>query len=322
LVRPRRVFLVTSVVALTACGISAVGELLDGSGPTRDAGEGDGPALLPDGAPAGDGGSDGPLDDGNPNNACLAACEAGSCDAGTCVLECTDAAAPCVAGAVVCPPGVPCAVRCAVNDSCQMGVDCRQASACDIACSGGGSCFGGVMCAGSTCNVQCTGAGATCTAGVQCDAGTCNIACAKDDCTGGLVTCAGEECNVLCGVDAATAEKNGCKKGVECYAAKQCFIDCISDDTCNGTVKVATDGGARVHCLAVDSCKGSMSVTAADASIICGANEACEGTIGCDAGACTFLCTAANGKAIDVCCEPPSCSADSGPCTNITYTCK
>jgi hypothetical protein len=318
----RRVFLLTSVVAVTACGITAVGEYIESTNPPRDGGP-DGPFLLPDGAPLGDGDvPDAP--DATPPVTCADVCEAGSCDAGTCVLECTDAAAPCFLGDLKCPSGVPCAATCAVKDGCKLGVDCTQATRCDIACTGEGSCAGGVKCVGSTCNVDCTGAAGACDLGVQCDAVSCAIACGKDDCNLGPVTCSGVDCSIACGLDGSAGEKNGCKGPIRCTASNSCLIDCLSDGTCTGGVNVATDGGARVHCLGATSCKtGGVDVRARDASILCGAADSCEGTVTCrDAGACAFDCKVTDDKAISVCCPSGGCRGDSGACTNRVFECK
>lgn len=317
-------FLATSVIAITACGISAVGEFIEEPRPTRDGGP-DAPFLLPDGARI-DGASDADVPDVDPVVVCPTVCEAGTCDAGTCVIECTDAAAPCFKGKVECPPGVPCAVSCAVKDGCLLGVDCTQASACNIACTGEAACAGGVKCSGATCAVDCTGAGAACALGVECDAGTCNVACAKDDCSGGPVACASNDCHVTCGVDAAAGAdgKNACKTGVTCTARDRCLIDCIGEAACQGAVIVATDGGARVHCLAFDSCKnGVIDVRARDASIVCGADDACEASkVTCaDAAACAFDCKLPNDKAVSVCCPDAGCAGDSGACGAVEYKC-
>lgn len=299
-----------------------MGEFIQEPGPTRDGGP-DGPFLLPDGAPI-DGGLDADLPDVDPVVVCPKVCEAGTCDAGTCVIECTDAAAPCFTGKVECPPGVPCAVSCAVKDGCLLGVDCTQATACNIACTGEAACAGGVKCAGSACKVDCTGPGTTCAAGVQCEAGTCNIFCANNDCKGGPVTCAADECNVVCGVDAG-GEKDACKKGVVCTARDRCFIDCVGEGACQEIITATTpDGGARVHCLAFDACKDSViDVRARDASIVCGADDACEnGKITCaDAGACAVDCRLPNDKAFTACCPAGGCRGDSGACAAIDYKC-
>lgn len=295
-------FLVTSVVAVAACGITAVGELVDAPNPSRDGGP-DGPFLLPDGAPFGDGGGGDADPDVNPVVLCPTVCEAGTCDdAGTCVIECNDAAAPCADGGVTCPVGVPCAARCTIKDSCRLGIDCTKATRCDIACTGEDSCLAGVKCSGSTCDVACNGPGKACELGVSCEAGTCNIACAKDDCSGGPVACVADECNINCGLDAAADEKNACKKGISCNATKACAIDCF------GT----------------GSCQGGIDVRARDASILCGAVDSCEGIVTCaDAGACAFNCAgAANTNAIKVCCPDAGCSGNSTVCTGASYVCQ
>lgn len=314
--RTRRVFLASSVVALAACGLSAVGEAVRGN--VSDGGvDGALPDIEP--LPVRDATAD-QFVDPDAVAQCASVCDAGGCDAGTCVIDCSQPGA-CGAGAVKCPPGVPCAVECGGKAACAAGIDCTQASSCSIACNGETSCAGSVACSGSSCTVACNGAGTTCAAGVACDAGTCNIACAKDDCDLGIVECAGESCSIACGVAGSSSEKDGCKAGVKCTARDLCAIDCLSDGTCQGTgVVVANDGGARVHCVSKAACKGGVDVTAQDASILCGADDTCEGTVSCDAGHCEFAC-AVSDKAISLCCKPPSCVADSGTCTAVTEVC-
>ena len=142
--------------------------------------------------------------------------------------------------------------------------------------------------------------------------------------SGGPVACSGDECNITCGVDAAPAEKNGCKGGITCTAKDKCFVDCLGEGSCQKGIDVATDGGARVQCLAVDACKGTrIDVQARDASIVCSGDDSCEPIINCaDAGACAFDCPVMNDKAMSVCCPDAGCAGDSGACTMRKFECK
>lgn len=223
---------------MTACGLSAVGEFVDGSRPTTDGGPPDGPFLLPDGAPV-DGGRDAPGPDADPNAACLAVCDAGTCDAGTCVIECSDAASPCVTtDAVTCPPGVACAVRCTVKDACKVAVDCTQASRCDIVCSGEEAC-GPVACAGTDCHV------------------TCGVDGGPKSCKGGVSCLASKECVIDCVSD------KSCQAKLDVATDGGASVHCVAFDSCKDISVRAAD--ASILCAADDSCEGVVTCAQAGA---------------------------------------------------------
>src|SRR5262245_60665820 len=92
----RRAVVVGLAAIIAACGISAVGEFVTGDG-ASDGGTEGGPPVLPDasdfdggggGDASGDGGVDASFD---AQGKCLEVCEAGTCDAGTCVIDCATA---------------------------------------------------------------------------------------------------------------------------------------------------------------------------------------------------------------------------------------
>lgn len=269
-VRSRRVFFVTSVLAVTACGLSAVGEFVDGTRSTPEAGA-DGPFLLPDGATA-DAAADGDADAGDPQALCLEVCDAGGCDAGTCVIECNDAAAPCTTtDAVKCPPGVPCSVQCGAVAACKVLVDCAQASRCEIACTGTDSCEGPIVCAGSDCHVTCgldaSPGPKTCKGSVSCSASNeCAIDCISDkSCQGGIVVSTDGGARVNC------SAFDSCKDIA--VRARDASIFCGADDTCEGVVTCADAGSCAFDCNLVNDKTISL----------CCPDGGCTG----DSGACT-----------------------------------
>ncbi len=315
--RTRRVFLVTSVVAVTACGITAIGEMGE---PTRDVGDAEAglPFLPPDGnvpdrQDVGDGGADGDTFDAQ--GRCLEVCDAGTCDAGTCSIDCSLAAA--CTTRVVCPPGVPCAVSCAGAASCALGVDCAEAGACNVECSGAGACSNqNVECGGSTCNVTCNGS-ATCMQGVACDAGACNIRCSGDtSCQNQPVTCNASTCNVQCGTDAGGGSgKESCGASVVCNALTACNVVCSSDNTCKNGLVQATAPATDVKCLDNNACALGVAVAGKDASVTCRKNGACGPVIYCDAGNCTAACAAPENPTTQLCCAAGSgCVLDASAC--------
>ena len=276
---PRRALVAASIVLATACGISAVGEMI------VDDGRGDGGGT--DGSVNGDAnGADGTVDDGGGLDAdaeagfdaqgkCLEVCEAGTCDAGTCVIDCDDASA--CQTKVVCPPGVACGIRCGDN-ACGGGVDCQQATACNIACKGTGSCNNQPMaCSGSSCNVTC--ADNSCSAGIQCDASACNIQClGGSSCNNQPIECrSGGNCTIGC------EGANSCSSGVRCDAGS-CSIRCAGGSTCNNqTVQCSAVTSCAIQCGSdggggggKDSCSAAAVCTAGGScQIICNADDTC-----------------------------------------------
>ena len=132
---------------------------------------------------------------------CRAACTAGTCDHGVCVIDCSaEDACP---SDVNCPGNVPCRVVCG-DHSCGHHVDCRMAPVCEIECVGTGSCADELRCGTSRCTVTCSGDGA-------CKRVRCADACACE------ATCSGPN---SC-IDPVECPQN-CKAGEGCTAAGAC----------------------------------------------------------------------------------------------------
>lgn len=322
----RRIALVVSVLAGTACGITAFGEMT--SAPRDDGGTEAGPPFLPDGqlpdgAPIGDGGG-GPDADADASfdaqGRCLEVCDAGTCDAGTCAIDCTGVAA-CPAR-VVCPPDVPCSVSCTGTGACTEGVECLNASACNIDCTGTGACTNQpVACSGASCTVACGGTSA-CSQSVTCDAGTCKIGCTgAGSCQNQPVACNANVCSVQCGADAGgAAGKDACNKAVICNAQASCNIACVADDTCKNELVQATAPAVDVTCLDTNACTPGVAVSGKDASVTCRKNGACGNTIYCDAGKCTAACAAPENPTAHLCCAAGStCVLDASACDDSKF---
>jgi hypothetical protein len=145
---------------------------------------------------------DAPPDVTPPKPACNATnCGSGgkSCDGGTCVVDCLFPGC----NGVVCPPGIPCAVRCLANCS---AISCGKATACTIDCFDEQSCSSSVDCG---------------------EAASCTVRCANNSGCNGDVNCSSKvpsTCNVTCGLD-------GCKGKVHCCKANPCTV------TGSGTMK-------------------------------------------------------------------------------------
>lgn len=105
------------------------------------------------------------------SSACPSPCT--SCDLidKTCEVQCS-AGTGC--GAVQCPPGFDCTIRCG-NTSCG-DIDCAEAKRCKIDCSGAMAC-GNVNCGPAECEISCSGQNACpsidCASSCKCDV-TCN----------------------------------------------------------------------------------------------------------------------------------------------------
>lgn len=96
----------------------------------------------------------------------------------TCVITC-NAGNPCNTAPVVCPAGQRCKIECLTADTCDMGIDCSNASNCRIECGGSGACGGPITCGEGPCTIECTNTG-TCTGGINC-ADSCQC---STDCSG------------------------------------------------------------------------------------------------------------------------------------------
>ena len=315
--RPRIVLAAALGAVLVACGLGAVGTL------AGDAGNGG-----PDGGDgtAGEGGRDASeeglevfLDaqpifdaalDTNPAN-CLAVCDAGVCDGGTCVIACRGGN-PCPPDQqVVCPPGVPCEVDCIAANSCNRGVDCTQATRCKIGCIGDNTCAENkVLCTGDSCVVDCKGP-TTCNRGVACDAGSCIIRCTgSDSCHENKIECYSDTCSVQCG-NGQTA----CNRGVTCVGQESCTILCNGTNSCAENAVVARAKNVSVTCSAQSSCNRGVEISAGDGGIVCKNDSACAGILHCDGGRCQASCSNTQNNAMQLCCKSPTtCSSQATNC--------
>jgi len=312
--RPFRVLFATVVAsAAVACGLDVIGratltpESEDSAVPE---------ASLPEGAALPDADDEGgqidlpplpdPLADAGIDasaEACLAACDGGTCDGGFCVIDCSGPSA--CNTRVTCPPGVPCAVDCTGPSSCSQGVDCTAATACRIDCAGTSSCANQrIACSGSACQVDCRGAN-SCALGIGCDAGACALGCAAPSACGNAAPiCNSDRCTIRCGGNTG-AGQGACSQGVSCNATDSCAIECTGRDTCrNGVGVIARASKVDVSCVGRDSCPQGSSVSGGDAGVYCAGQNPCKGRTYCDAGKCTASC---NG-------------ADFTFCTKSTYT--
>ena len=305
-----------------ACGLGILGVAPDG-----DASEGgllEGGAL--DGAQDGaqDDGSSVPLDDGavpifdaaldvNPLN-CLLGCEGGTagtmgCDAGTCVIRCDNN--ECQNEPVVCPPGIPCAIDCAGQNSCKGGLDCTQASRCAVGCTGQGSCQNNpIDCTGDSCSITCTGQANACNVPIRCDAGDCLIRCLENDtCQNNPIGCTSDSCRILCG-SSKNKGTRACGGPINCAATTSCDIQCRANDSCqNGAITAIAGKRADVACLEDRSCNGGILIEAADAGVVCHGPDACQGRTTCDGGKCAAECFKTNNQNQQFCCYAATCVA-------------
>jgi hypothetical protein len=184
-----------------------------------------------------DAGRDAPVDGGDPD--CPAVCNGGCADD---VCHIQNASSP------VCPPGMPCDVRCTATASCTSPVDCSQAEgSCTVTCSGISSCLGSVTCGGvAQCDVTCTGQ-SSCTS-VTCDGvPDCNVTCNAPGACQSLV-CLRSDCDYECGLQSCNSI--GCGMGANCNAACEGIQSCTGGLSC-------TDGGLGCRtCTGTSSCIG------------------------------------------------------------------
>jgi hypothetical protein len=311
-----RVVICLGLVAASAvaCGLSIVGadddsgQTLPEAGAPRDGGGGGGRDAVPPPVPDPfDGGIDASQDN------CVTACgDAGTCDAGWCVISC-DGGAECKNVPVTCPPGVPCDVQCIGRDACKQGVDCGDASACNVVCDGISSCANSkVKCRGEACKVTCSQKDA-CINGVECDAGTCAIRCLEDDtCKNSKVICNADRCTVECGV-AGNDGTNACLASVECRAKTSCDVRCLSDNSCKNASVVAVAGETvNVTCAGTNSCTEKVFVGTGDSGVQCLGDSACKNGVSCDGGRCAAHCETSDSY---LCCNAATCVPTGNDCT-------
>ncbi len=149
-------------------------------------------------------GSDAPPD----ADLCAAAGTNGTCDQGTCVIDCS-VANSCMVD-IVCPAGVPCRVVCG-DKACTHHVTCPPASACEVQCTGAYSCGDVIACGTAPCAVTCSGY-------ASCHRHTsCANACA---------------CDVSCTGTMACGELSMCPLGTTCALGHGCTSQPTGCDTC------------------------------------------------------------------------------------------
>ncbi|MBX3263078.1 MAG: hypothetical protein KF782_25610 [Labilithrix sp.] len=302
-----------------ACGLSVIGAEPDAVDEARDAepergvDRPDADPLDPDAPPPPPPPVLDPFDggvDASPENCAIACADAGTCVAGWCVITC-NGGAECRNGAVTCPPGVPCDVRCNGADACKDGVDCADATACSVLCDGRTSCTNDkVRCKGAACRVTCSQKDA-CLQGVACDAGVCAIRCLGNDaCKNERVVCNADRCSVECGASPKEGN-NACQAGVDCQAATSCDVRCLSDNSCkNAAVVAVASDTVAVTCSGMNSCEGVVA-SAGDSGVQCLGQNACKNGVSCDGGRCAARCEKSD---IELCCEAGVCATTTGAC--------
>lgn len=162
--------------------------------------------LMHDAPTPGDG-STGP-DAEDINAACAAACTKGTCDQGTCVIDCS------LYGAcnidIVCPANVPCRVLCG-DKACAHHITCPPSEPCDIECTGAYACGDQIFCGTAACTVDCSGF-------ASCHHKTnCGSACA---------------CDVECTGSTSCPEASVCPLGLVCASGRGCTSTPTGCNTC------------------------------------------------------------------------------------------
>jgi hypothetical protein len=147
-------------------------------------------------------------DASNANALCQQGCTKGTCQAGVCVIDCSEEGS-CQMD-VACPANLPCRVICGDN-SCTKKVNCTMATSCDVRCSGQNACGDEVQCSPGECDVACTGAG-SCKRRTKC---------------GG--SCA---CDVTCSGPMSCMEVSECPSAT-CRVGNGCSSIPTGCDTCN-----------------------------------------------------------------------------------------
>lgn len=192
----RRIAMLSVLVAsILGIGCRVLVELLEVSDAPSDASTSDG--LAQDAPlPVDDDASTLPRDGaGCPSPPCTRCNE----QTGACVIECST---PDCASDVICPPGIPCEIRCVADSgACESEfIDCSQATSCHILCSGQDACdhTDGIVCGGDQCTIVCSGSAACEDGPIHCTANTCSITCdGSNACAAGV--CCGEPKDVCTG---------------------------------------------------------------------------------------------------------------------------
>lgn len=236
-------------------------------------------AVDPNDGAIGDAGTDGTASTCDPG--CADA--GGSCDASTCVIDCTRGCTD----PVTCPTSGACHVVCG-DGGCSTGVTCKNEVGCKIDCAGDFACHRGVTCEAPTCEIACTGPNACRNdPGISCDASICKV------------TCSGN---------------SSCNRQILANASVGCDIDCLGSPSCtNGRVQCISPD-ASIRCDAINACNNGRPWCAPPDS---GALEA--GTPGL-AGACAITCGPDTTSCVpSYCCQSATCTVvvDSGVRTNI-----
>lgn len=112
---------------------------------------------------------------------CEQGCTNGTCEDGTCVIDCGAPFA--CASDVMCPANLPCRVMCG-DHACAKKVVCGMATSCEVHCLGDEACADDIQCSMGPCTVNCTGDSA-CQHKIKCD-----HACACDVTCSGVGACA------------------------------------------------------------------------------------------------------------------------------------
>jgi hypothetical protein len=165
--------------------------------------------VLNDAAPVRDStatGSDAPPD--ADTSMCDQACVNGTCDQGTCVIDCS-AYGSCNID-ILCPASVPCRVVCG-DKACAHHITCPPSQPCDIECTGAFACGDQIFCGTAKCTVTCSGFAA-------CNHKTnCGSACA---------------CDVECTGSTSCPEASVCPGGMACTYGHGCTSAKTACDSC------------------------------------------------------------------------------------------
>jgi hypothetical protein len=175
----------------------------------------------------------------------------GRCQEGTCHFDC-DAQGSCSDEQVICPPGVPCEVRCG-DGACYQNVICAVGSECNVRCEGEGSCERQVICEGE-CQVTCSGRD-SCRSGIGGAVALLELECSGVRSCAGTVSCEGQDCR----------------------------LSCSGRESCGRVRTIAVDN--NVACSGAGSCAGDLLCSGETCDIRC-ADDACESGIDCRAYRC------------------------------------
>lgn len=128
-----------------------------------------------------------------------------------CVIDCAnDPDSALCMGALKCPAGFSCLIKCNEASACRAGIDCTAGTACKIECSGFGTCRN-VTCGPGACDVTCSGqqsCGGATTQGINCASScACDVNCENgSNCSN--ITCPALQCDVP--FDGCSSEPQGC----------------------------------------------------------------------------------------------------------------